>query len=84
MNPIESLEMKPISLKGPVEPLNLTQDQAQLYLYICEFLHFVVKNHAYRSKLLFMSSDLFSRVAQLYRSKYAYVKLCKFLDCDLK
>ncbi|KAI8643853.1 component of IIS longevity pathway SMK-1-domain-containing protein [Parasitella parasitica] len=75
LQPIESLEIKPILLKGPVEPLVLTQDQAQLCLYICEFLYFAIRNHSFRSKYILLSSDLFARVLQLYRSKYAYIKL---------
>ncbi|CAO3651053.1 unnamed protein product [Mucor fragilis] len=75
LNPIEKLEIKPISLKGPIEPLVLTQDQAQLCLYICEFLYFAIRNHGFRSKYILLSSDIFTRVMQLYRSKYAYIKL---------
>ncbi|CEP14003.1 hypothetical protein [Parasitella parasitica] len=75
LHPIESLEIKPISLKGPIEPLVLTQDQAQLCLYICEFLYFAIRNHSFRSKYILLSSDLFTKVLQLYRSKYAYIKL---------
>ncbi|EPB86441.1 hypothetical protein HMPREF1544_06803 [Mucor circinelloides 1006PhL] len=69
LNPIERLEIKPILLKV------LTQDQAQLCLYICEFLYFAIRNHGFRSKYILLSSDLFVRVMQLYRSKYAYIKL---------
>lgn len=60
---------------GPIEPLVLTQDQAQLCLYICEFLYFAIRNHGFRSKYILLSSDLFARVLQLYRSKYVYIKL---------
>lgn len=60
---------------GPIEPLALTQDQAQLCLYICEFLYFAIRNHGFRSKYILLSSDLFARVLQLYRSKYVYIKL---------
>ncbi|KAI9345765.1 component of IIS longevity pathway SMK-1-domain-containing protein [Pilaira anomala] len=75
LTPISKLEIKPISLTGPVEPLKLTSDQAQLCLYICEFLGFAVRNHGFQSKYLVCASDCFLKVAQLYRSKYAYVKL---------
>ncbi|KAI8094717.1 component of IIS longevity pathway SMK-1-domain-containing protein [Thamnidium elegans] len=73
--PIEKLEIKPLSLKGPVEPLQMSPDQAQLRLYVCEFLSFAVRNHGFHSKYILLSSDFFLRVAQLYRSKYAYIKL---------
>lgn len=76
--PIEKLEIKPLSLKGPVEPLHMTPDQAQLLLYVCEFLGFAVRNHGFNSKYILLSSDFFLRVAQLYRSKYAYIKLGKY------
>jgi protein phosphatase-4 regulatory subunit 3 len=100
LNPIERLDIKPISLKGiirkkkkkrcyfnlsiffslgPIELLHLTQDQAQLCLYLCEFLCFAVRNHGYRSKYILLSSNLFLKVAQLYRSKYAYIKLGKYI-----
>lgn len=72
---IEDLEIKPISLKGPIEPLQITSDQAQLYLYICEFLMFAVRNHGFRSKYVLLSSDFFLKITQLYRSKYKHVKL---------
>ncbi|KAL9555421.1 hypothetical protein MBANPS3_002361 [Mucor bainieri] len=75
LKPIEQLEIKPITLKGLIEPLVLTQDQAQLCLYICEFLYFAIRNHGFRSKYILLSSDVFVRVMQLYRSKYAYIKL---------
>ncbi|GAN11169.1 suppressor of Mek1 [Mucor ambiguus] len=84
LSPIEKLEIKPITLKGPIEPLVLTQDQAQLCLYICEFLYFAIRNHGFRSKYILLSSDIFTRVMQLYRSKYAYIKLdTKGQDCLL-
>ncbi|KAI7896594.1 component of IIS longevity pathway SMK-1-domain-containing protein [Mucor mucedo] len=72
---IEDLEIKPIGLKGPIEPLEITSDQAQLYLYVCEFLMFAVRNHGFRSKYVLLSSDFFLKITQLYRSKYKHVKL---------
>ncbi|KAF1799349.1 component of IIS longevity pathway SMK-1-domain-containing protein [Mucor lusitanicus] len=75
LSPIEKLDTKPITLKGPIEPLVLTQNQAQLCLYICEFLYFAIRNHGFRSKYILLSSDIFIKVMQLYRSKYAYIKL---------
>lgn len=72
---IEDLEIKPIGLKGPIELLEMTSDQAQLYLYVCEFLMFAVRNHGFRSKYVLLSSDFFLKITQLYRSKYKHVKL---------
>lgn len=72
---VEDLEIRPIELKGPIEPLQITSDQAQLYLYICEFLMFAVRNHGFRSKYILLSSDFFLKITQLYRSKYKHVKL---------
>lgn len=79
LQPIEQLEIKPMSLKGPIEPLEMSPDQAQLRLYICDFLNFAVRNHGFRSKYVLLSSDFFLKVAQLYRSKYTYIKLGKLL-----
>lgn len=75
VQPIESIEIKPMALKGPIEPLKLTQDQAQLCLYVCDFFTFAVRNHGFRCKFDLIGQDTFKKVAQLYRSKYAYVKL---------
>ncbi|KAI7900067.1 component of IIS longevity pathway SMK-1-domain-containing protein [Cokeromyces recurvatus] len=76
LKPIKDLEIKDMYLKGPVEPLELTSDQAQLCLYICEFINFMVRNHGYRSKYVMLNSDTVKKVLQLYRSKYTYIKLC--------
>ncbi|KAI8994782.1 component of IIS longevity pathway SMK-1-domain-containing protein [Pilobolus umbonatus] len=75
LEPIRSIESKPIHLTGHFEPLELTQDQAQLRLYICEFIYFAIRNHGYRSKYMMLSCDLYSKITQLFRCRYSYVKL---------
>ena len=62
---------------GPIEPLELSSDQAQLRLYIIDFYIFVIRNHGFRCKNKLVGPLSFKKVAQLYRSKYAHIKLGK-------
>ncbi|KAI9474257.1 MAG: component of IIS longevity pathway SMK-1-domain-containing protein [Benjaminiella poitrasii] len=75
LKPISEFDVKSPKLKGPIEPLYLTLDQAQLCQHICDLLSLAVKNHGRHIRYNILHSDIIKRVIQLYRSKYTYIKL---------
>ncbi|KAG2209143.1 hypothetical protein INT45_004552, partial [Circinella minor] len=75
LRPFETLDVKPIKLDGPIEELELTQDQSDLCLYLCDLICFVIRQHSFRSKYLIRSTDCFVKIIQLYRCKHSHIKL---------
>ncbi|ORY98013.1 component of IIS longevity pathway SMK-1-domain-containing protein [Syncephalastrum racemosum] len=75
LEPMESLSTKNIKLDGPIEALQLSQEQGELYLYICDILCFIVRQHSFRSKFLLLSTNCFVKIVQLYRCPEIYLKL---------
>lgn len=77
LRPLANLEKKPMKLDGPIEILTLSQEQADLCVYICDLLCFAIRQHSFRSKYLVHSTDCLSKILQLYRCNRGYVKLGK-------
>ncbi|CDS11906.1 hypothetical protein LRAMOSA04102 [Lichtheimia ramosa] len=75
LRPLANLEKKPMKLDGPIEILTLSQEQADLCVYICDLLCFAIRQHSFRSKYLVHSTDCLSKILQLYRCNRGYVKL---------
>lgn len=77
LRPIDDVPVKPIGLTGSIEALDMTLDQAQLCLYICDLISFIVRQHQFRSKVMLFQKDRFLKIAQFYRCKQICVKLGK-------
>ncbi|KAI8138592.1 component of IIS longevity pathway SMK-1-domain-containing protein [Fennellomyces sp. T-0311] len=75
LRPFEKVDVKPIKLDGPIEVLELTRDQSDLCVFLCDLICFVIRQHSFRSKYLMLSTDCFVKIMQLYRCRQAHLKL---------
>ncbi|KAI8071347.1 hypothetical protein BC940DRAFT_167287 [Gongronella butleri] len=60
---------------GPVTPLRIDHDTAEVYAYLLEFLCFCVKQHSFRMRQQLIHSEVFVKIIQLYRCPFTYIKL---------
>ncbi|KAI9319885.1 component of IIS longevity pathway SMK-1-domain-containing protein [Dichotomocladium elegans] len=75
LKPLDSLEKQQMKLDGPIENLELTKEQGDIYIYICDLLCFIIRQHSSKVRPLLTTSDLCTKIMQLYRCKQAAVKL---------
>ncbi|KAI8885277.1 DUF625-domain-containing protein [Backusella circina FSU 941] len=75
LRPIDDVPVKPMGLTGSIEALDMSLDQAQLCLYICDLVSFIVRQHQFRSKFILLQKDRFLKIAQFYRCKQICIKL---------
>ena len=77
LRPLSNLDKKSMRLDGPIEILTLSQEQADLCVYICDLLCWAIRQHSFRSKYLVHSTDCLGKILQLYRCNRGFVKLGK-------
>ncbi|KDR84068.1 hypothetical protein GALMADRAFT_236708 [Galerina marginata CBS 339.88] len=75
--------LKPLSdlpdwrnFKEPLLPL--TREETNRFVYLCDLIHNCIQQHSFRSHFHFMSSDILSRVATLFKAKDKHLRHSAF------
>lgn len=59
------------------QDMDLNIQQLSLFEHLIEILWFFIRQHAFRSKYFILENQLCQRIAQLFKCREKYLKLCK-------